>query len=164
MKLLLCLGLLLAAAGLARAADDAAAIEQRVAEAVKSPGITVVHFWATWCPNCVGELAEGWRQFVEKNTAVNFVFIKAWDEKPGAPVLTKYGLGPQKNFLAFDHPNPSRRDGEKLERFLGFPMMWVPTTWVFRNGRQRYALNYGQVRFSILQQMIDDAPAGKWDK
>lgn len=164
MKLFLRLALWLCAAGAARAADEAAAIEQRVAEAVKSPGITVVHFWATWCPNCVAELAEGWRGFVEKNPGVNFIFVKAWDEKPGGPVLAKHGLGAQKNFVAFDHPNPSRRDGEKLERFLDFPMMWVPTTWVFRNGRQRYALNYGQVRFSILQQMIDDAPAGKWDK
>ena len=33
-------------------------------EAVKSPGITVVHFWATWCPNCQAELKEGWRLLV----------------------------------------------------------------------------------------------------
>ena len=154
----------LALGAVLRAADGAAAEEARVAEAVKSPGITVVHFWATWCPNCASELSTGWPKLIAKNSSVNFVFVKAWDEKPGAPVLAKYGLGPQKNFLALDHPNPARKDGEKLEQFLGFPMMWIPTTWVFRNGRQRYAINYGEVRFPMLQQMIDDAPAGKWDK
>ena len=147
------------------AADDAAAVERRVADAVKSPGITVVHFWATWCPNCAAEMANGgWRDFIAKNPAVNFVFVRAWDEKPGTPVLARHGLGAQKNFLALEHPNPSRKDGEKLERILDLPMMWLPTTWVFRNGRLRYAINYGEVRFPMLQQMVDDAPAGKWDK
>jgi hypothetical protein len=30
---------------------------------------------------------------------------------------------------------------------------------VFREGRQQFAFNYGEVRFPILQQLVDDAGA-----
>ena len=36
-------------------------MQKQVAEAVSSPKITVVHFWAPWCPHCYSEL--------KKNTA-----------------------------------------------------------------------------------------------
>jgi hypothetical protein len=35
----------------------------------------------------------------------------------------------------------------------------VPTTWVFKDGMLHYALNYGEVRFPILQQLVNDASA-----
>jgi thiol-disulfide isomerase/thioredoxin len=132
-------------------------IEQQVAEAVKSPKVTIVHFWATWCPNCKVEFTNGgWRDFVAANPDVNVIFITTWDPKAGAPELEKIGLGSQKNFTALQHPNASRK-ADKMGEFLGLPVSWIPTTWVFRDGKLRYALNYGELRFAMLQQMVADS-------
>ena len=141
---------------------EASSIEQQVADAVKSPKVTVVHFWATWCGNCKAELANGgWRDFVAANPDANIIFITTWDAKPGAPELEKYGLGAQKNLTVLQHPNASRKKGEMMNVFLGLPVSWLPTTWVFRDGVLRYAVNYGELRFPMLQQMVADSTA-KW--
>jgi thiol-disulfide isomerase/thioredoxin len=140
-------------------------IEQQVAETTKSPKPTVVHFWAPWCPNCYGELKNnGWSKFIDANPNVNFVFVTTWtgDSGDGRAMLAKLGIGAQKNFQLLLHPNASRRDDEKTASFLGLPLMWLPATWVFREGRLRYALNYGEVRFPILQQLITDS-SRNWD-
>ena len=52
--------------GVAAAAETpAAALEAKLAAAVQSDQITVVHFWAPWCPNCKHELAHhGWSDFL----------------------------------------------------------------------------------------------------
>ena len=157
--------LFLAALAPAAGAADLLPIEKEVAEITKSSKPTVVHFWAPWCPNCYAELKnKGWSTFIEANKGVNFVFVTTWsgDNGDGRAMLEKVGVGPQKNFQLFLHPNTSRRDGEKMESFLGLPMLWLPATWVFRDGKLRYALNYGEVRFPILQQLLKDA-ASKWE-
>ncbi len=137
-------------------------VEQQVAEAVKSSKVTVVHLWATWCPNCQAELKSGgWTKFVEANPDVNFVFVTVRDDKPGGPALARYGLGPQKNLTLLQHPNPLHEtDGEMLS-FMGLRVGWIPVTWIYRDGKLRYALNYGQIRFPILQQLVEDAQP-KW--
>ena len=140
-------------------------VEQEVAEIAKSAKPTVVHFWAPWCPNCYAELKnKGWSTFINANKDVNFVFVTSWsgDNGDGRAMLEKLGVGPQKNFQLLMHPNTSRRDEEKMTSFLGMPMVWLPATWVFREGKLRYALNYGEVRFPILQQLLKDA-ASKWE-
>jgi hypothetical protein len=43
------------------------------------------------------------------------------------------------------------------------PVSWIPTTWVYRDGRLRYALNYGELRFPVLGQLIKDSTE-KWDR
>ena len=48
-----------------------------------------------------------------------------------------------------------------MTQFLGLPITWLPTTWIFREGQLRYAMNYGELRFPILQQLIRDT-ADKW--
>lgn len=143
------------------------ALEQRVSEIVQAPKITVVHFWAPWCPNCREELVhEGWKKTITANPNVEFVFVTSWNDGlgDGRAILEKYGIGPQKNFQVFLHPNGSRKDEDKMNQFLGFPVTWLPATWIFRSGKQRFAFNYGEVRFSILQQLIDDSERGKWDR
>jgi hypothetical protein len=37
------------------------------------------------------------------------------------------------------------------------PLSWIPTTWVYKGGDLRYALNYGEVRFDVLQQFLEDS-------
>jgi thiol-disulfide isomerase/thioredoxin len=137
-------------------------IEQQVAEAVKSPKVTIVHFWATWCGNCKHEFASGgWNEFLKANPEVNVIFVCAWDDKPGAPALEKYGLGAQPNLTVLQHPNSSRKKETQMLSFMGLPMQWLPTTWVFRESKLRYALNYGEIRFPMLQQMVTDS-LDKW--
>src|SRR5882757_8733405 len=154
--------LLLFAAVLPLRAAELDPIEQQVAEAVKSPKVTVVHFWATWCGNCKHELVSGgWNEFLKANPDVNVIFVCAWDPKPGAPELEKYGLSAFSNFTALQHPNGSRKKETQMLSFMGLPMQWLPTTWVFRENKLRYALNYGEVRFPMLQQMVTDS-TDKW--
>lgn len=137
-------------------------IEKQVAEAVKSTRVTVVHFWATWCPNCHAELrGGGWGKFVSANPDVDFIFITVRDEKPGAAELAKFGLGTQKNFTLLHHPNTSRNPEDEMTSFMGMRVGWIPATWIFRVNRLRFALNYGQIRFPILQQLIEDSHP-KW--
>jgi thiol-disulfide isomerase/thioredoxin len=164
MKLLIFfLALAISARGLAGA--ELLPIEQQVAETTKSKKPTVVHFWAPWCPNCYGELKNnGWSKFIDANPNVNFVFVTTWtgENGDGRAMLAKLGIGAQKNFQLLLHPNASRRDEDKTTSFLGLPLMWLPATWVFREGKLRYALNYGEVRFPILQQLITDS-SRNWD-
>jgi thiol-disulfide isomerase/thioredoxin len=157
--------LVLSAVAASAATAERLLIEKQVAEIIDSSKPTVVHFWAPWCPNCYAELKnKGWSNFIDANPDVNFVFVTTWsgDSGDGRDELAKRRIGAQKNFQLFMHPNTSRKDGEKMEAFLGLPMLWLPATWVFREGKLRYALNYGEVRFPILQQLVKDA-AAKWE-
>jgi thiol-disulfide isomerase/thioredoxin len=140
------------------AADPGAALEQQLSDATKSASVTVVHFWAPWCPNCKAELADGgWSSFIAANPNVNFVFVTIWNPKDGRELLEKYGVGSEKNFQLLLHPNGSRERGQKVSEVLGLPISWIPTTWVFRDGKLRYAMNYGELRFPMLAQLIRDS-------
>jgi thiol-disulfide isomerase/thioredoxin len=147
-------------------ADDkpVSAIEQQVADATSSAKVTVVHFWAPWCPNCKAELANGgWSGFIAGNPDVNFVFVTIWNPVDGRDMLGKYGVGPQKNFQLLLHPNGSRKKGEKVTELMGIPISWIPTTWIFRDGKLCYAMNFGELRFPMLQQLIKDSTES-WDR
>ncbi len=140
-------------------------IEQQVAQEVKSSGVTVVHLWAPWCPNCKAELAKGgWSSFLTVNPDVNFIFVTVWsgDSGDGRSLLAQNGVGEQKNFQLLVHPNASRKKGEQMTEFLGMPVSWIPSTWVFKDGHLFYALNYGELHFPMLQQMVRDS-ADKWE-
>jgi thiol-disulfide isomerase/thioredoxin len=151
----------LALAALARAAEPAAdPLELQVADLVAGPQVTVVHFWAPWCPNCRAELdpTTGWAKFINDNPGVKVVFMNVWHKgQDPAPRLAAAGLGAQPNLLLLTHPNPSRLAADRLNKFLGLPLTWIPTTWVYREGKLRVAFNYGEIRFPVLQQMVDDA-------
>jgi thiol-disulfide isomerase/thioredoxin len=148
----------------ARAADARAlAIEQQLADATRSEAVTVVHFWAPWCSNCKAELANGgWSGFIAANPDVNFVFVTIWNPTDGRELLEKNGVGAEKNFQLLLHPNGSRVKGQMVSEVLGLPISWIPTTWVFRAGKLRYAMNYGELHFPMLGQLIRDS-SDTWD-
>ena len=151
------------AATLLRAA--AAPLEQEVAGLIAGPQLTVVHFWAPWCSNCKAEMEPaGWARFIAANPGVKFVFLNIWHKGQNPqPMLAAAGLGPQPNLLLLTHPNPSKLAADRLNTFLGLPITWLPTTWIFREGKLRTAFNYGEIRWPVLQQLLDDAQ-DKWDR
>jgi thiol-disulfide isomerase/thioredoxin len=158
---LVALALALSCGG-ARAGTAAAPVEQAIADATKAQRVTVIHFWAPWCPNCRNELAHGgWSGFIASNPDVNFVFVTIWNPADGREVLAANGVGSEPNFQLLLHPNSSRQRGEKVSTLLGLPISWIPTTWIFRDGKLTYAMNYGELRFAVLKQLIADS-SDKW--
>ncbi|HVF70628.1 MAG TPA: hypothetical protein VM940_03375 [Chthoniobacterales bacterium] len=147
------LGLALASVGLA-----ASPVEQQVAEAIKAPNLSVVHLWAPWCSNCLAELKSGgWQKTVKANPDVKFYFVSVWNAgDDGRAMLAKFELADQPNVTIVADPGPRSGDA-KIKRFLDLPLSWIPSTWVYKGGDLRYALNYGEVRFDVLQQFFADS-------
>lgn len=136
--------------------------ELQVAEAIKAPGLSIVHLWAPWCSNCQAELKSGgWTKTVKDNPEVKFYFVSVWNNgEDGRAMLAKYEIAQQPNVTIFADAGP--RGADHIKRFAGLPLSWIPTTWIFKGGDLRYALNYGEIRFSVLQQFISDSNAG-WE-
>ena len=116
---------------------------------------TVVHLWAPWCGNCKAELKSGgWTKMINENPQTKFVFVSIWNSgDDGRALLKSYDIGEQPNVMILADPGP-RKGPDKLTRFLDLPVSWIPSTWVFKGGELRYALNYGEVRFEVLQQLL----------
>ncbi|MEO5719065.1 MAG: thioredoxin [Chthoniobacterales bacterium] len=136
--------------------------EQQVAEAIKAPVVTVVHLWAPWCGNCLAELKSGgWTKTVKDNREVKFYFVSVWNSgEDGRAALAKYEIAQQPNVTIVADPGP--RGAGHIKQFAGLPVSWIPTTWIFKGGDLRYALNYGEIRFPMLQQLISDSNSA-WD-
>jgi thiol-disulfide isomerase/thioredoxin len=130
--------------------------EREVAEAIKSPDLTVVHLWAPWCSNCKAELKSGgWTKIVKENPEVKFVFVSVWNSgDDGRALLKQYDIAEQRNVSILADPG-ARAD--HIKQFASMPVSWIPTTWIYKGGDLRYALNYGEIRFSVLQQFLEDS-------
>ena len=135
--------------------------EQQVAEAIKAQALSVVHLWAPWCGNCQAELKSGgWTKTVKDNPEVKFDFVSVWNSgDDGRATLAKYEIAQQPNVTILADPGP--RGAGHIKQFAGLPLSWIPTTWIFKGGDLRYALNYGEVRFPVLQQFIADS-SSEW--
>ena len=131
--------------------------EQQVAEAIKSSDLSVVHLWAPWCSNCKAELKSGgWTKMVKDNPLVKFYFVSIWNGgEDGRAMLKQYEIADQPNVTILADPGP-RGEG-KIKQFVGLPLSWIPTTRIYKGGDLRYALNYGELRFPVLQQFIEDS-------
>lgn len=147
----------LAAACLFAATLKASPAEQQIAEAIKAQNISIVHLWAPWCGNCKSELKSGgWTKVVKDNPEVKFYFVSVWNSGgDGREQLTNYGIAQQPNVTILADPGP--RGADHIKQFAGLPLSWIPTTWIFKGGDLRYALNYGEIRFPVLQQFITDS-------
>ncbi|PWT79300.1 MAG: hypothetical protein C5B58_13855 [Acidobacteria bacterium] len=132
--------------------------EQKVLEAIKSPNLSVVHLWAPWCSNCQAELKSGgWLKMVKDNPQVRFYFVSVWnDGEDGRSMLQKFQLADQPNVTILADPGPRKGD-DKIKQFVGMPLSWIPTTSIYKGGDLRYALNYGETRFPVLQQFLEDS-------
>ena len=132
--------------------------DQAVVNAIKSPGLTVVHLWAPWCSNCQAELKTGgWLKTIKDNPQVRFCFVSIWnDGGDGRAMLKKFQIADQPNVTIVADPGP-RRGENKTKQFTGLPVSWIPTTWIYKGGDLRYALNYGEIRFPVLQQFLQDS-------
>jgi thiol-disulfide isomerase/thioredoxin len=158
---LLTLGALLAATSL-RAESPA---EEKVLEAIKSSDLSVVHLWAPWCSNCQAELKSGgWLKMAKENPQVKFYFVSIWnDGEDGHAILQKFQITDQPNVTILADPGPRKGDN-KIKQFAGMPLSWIPTTWIYKGGDLRYALNYGEVRFPVLQQFLEDSKSERSHK
>jgi thiol-disulfide isomerase/thioredoxin len=132
--------------------------EEEVLAAIRSPDISVIHLWAPWCSNCQAELKSGdWLKAIKDNPQVKFHFVSVWnDGQDGRAMLQRFQIADQRNVTILADPGP-RRGENKIKQFAGLPLSWIPTTWIFKGGDLRYALNYGEVRFPLLQQLIADS-------
>jgi hypothetical protein len=142
------------------AALQADSAEQEIINAVRAPNISVVHLWAPWCSNCQAELKSGgWARIIKDNPNVHFYFVSVWNGgEDGRPMLQKFEVMDQPNVTIMADPGP--RGQNHIKQFTGLPVSWIPTTWIYKSGELRYAMNYGEIRFSVLQQMLADSDAG----
>lgn len=138
-------------------------VEETVAAETAKPQITVVHFWAPWCPNSTAEHKDhGWSMFIVSHPEVKFIFVTVRSSDDGVAMLAEQGVGGQDNLMLLQHPNYIRKGEDSIQNFMDIPLTWVPSTWIFRAGKLRFALNYGEVRFPMLQQLIRDT-ADEWE-
>ena len=133
-------------------------VEQKILEAIKSSDLSVVHLWAPWCSNCQAELKSGgWLKMAKENPQVKFYFLSIWnDGDDGHAILQKFQIADQPNVTILADPGPRKGDN-KIKQFAGVQLSWIPTTWIYKGGDLRYALNYGEVRFPVLQQFLTDS-------
>jgi hypothetical protein len=74
-------------------------------------------------------------------------------------MLKKYNVEGLPNVTILADPGP--RTGNKIKEFAGMPLSWIPTTCIFKGGQLRYAMNYGELHFPVLEQFLQDVDA-KW--
>jgi len=139
--------------------DDLTPAERAVRARVLQDGVHVVHFWAPWCDNSRAELQRGWYEVIENNADVSFTFVTVWnDGEVGQDVLDRYAIPETVTVLTQEDFGPSEDKAQRRRRFLGLPMTWIPTTWVFhKNGELAFAFNYGELEMDQLQAALDGA-------
>ena len=153
------------AAAIASAPADSLAdrteVEAAVAATIEQEGIHVVHFWAPWCGNSRAEFEGGLYEVVEAHPDVTFSFVTIWtDGRDSADRLARYGIEASDRVFVYGQPDrgPSADRDLRRRSFLGLPLSWTPTTWVFnREGKLAYAFNYGEVSNEMLALAIEHA-------
>ena len=71
-------------------------------------------------------------------------------------MLRAYGIPERARVLAQPGVGQDAPKEERDTTFLGLPVTWIPTTWVFRDGLLATAFNYGEV----TREQLDAALAG----
>ena len=141
--------------------DALSPAEAAVRDIVAADGVHVVHFWAPWCDNSTAELASGWYEAIENHPDVTFTFVTLWNGSDvGDDVLARYAIPERVRRLVVPAEQPPK--GERQTTFLGLPVNWIPTTWIYnRNGQLATAFNYGEVAPEVLTSALEGA-ASDW--
>lgn len=131
--------------------------EERVREILKRDGIHVVHFWSPWCENAISEFRKGWFELIENNGDVMFTFVTIWnDGEVDEHVLEDYVIPDRVETLGLPDYGPSAVEANRRRSFLGLPLTWTPSTWIFhQNGELAFAMNYGEMGMAEVQPLID---------
>jgi hypothetical protein len=131
--------------------------ERTVQDVIEEDGVHVVHFWAPWCANSRRELANGWAGLVRDTPDATFTFVTVWnDGDAGEAVLAEHDLPDRVRVLPQPDLGPSDRESNRRRSFLSHPVTWIPSTWIFHNnGELAFALNYGEMKKSTLQSLLD---------
>ena len=131
--------------------------EEAVRATIAQDGVHVVHFWAPWCDNSLNELRAGWYEVVDAHPDASFTFVTIWNgAEVGEETLTRFAIPERVTRLVVDGPRPER--AQRRMTFLGLPVSWIPTTWVFnRNGLLATAFNHGEATPAQLTEAIEAA-------
>lgn len=131
--------------------------EQQVQQLIARDGVHVVHFWAPWCDNSISELRNGWYDLIERNPEVSFTFVTAWnDGQSGQATMQRFAIPGRVVELTLPDFGPSSDETQRRRQFMGLPLTWLPSTWVFHhNGELAFALNYGEMQMETLQHLLD---------
>ena len=132
--------------------------ERTVRDTIAEAGVHVVHVWAPWCGNSLNEHGPVWSGFAERHPGVSLTFVTVWnDGASGADVLRAGGVEAAEVVV----PGPKPEKADRRLTFLGLPVSWIPTTWVFnRGGLLATAFNYGEVSAEQLAHAIEGARSG----
>ena len=145
------------------AVEPATEAEATVQDIIEKDGVHVVHFWAPWCPNAKNELQAGWSGLIQNNPDVSFTFVSIWnDGAAGHDLLAEYDIPDRVTTLQQPDLGPSDDEANRRMSFLGIPVTWSPSTWVFHeNGELAFAMNYGEMEMGTIQSLID-ATQNEW--
>ena len=132
---------------------------ERKVRAILDEGETeVVVFWAAWCGNSISQLERGLAEAVAEHENVGFTFVSLWDEgRDGADTLRAYDVPSRARIFAQPGVGQDAPKEDRRKDFLGLPVTWIPTVWVFREGTLAYAFNYGEVSREQLDAAIEGA-------
>ena len=125
--------------------------EAQVRAIIEQEGIHVVRFWAPWCGNSMNELRDGLYDLIGDHPDVTFTFVTVRnDGEDGQATLDRFAIPDRVTVLAEQNRQPLT--------FLGLPITWTPTTWIFnREGKLAYAFNYGEISPAMLTAAIAHA-------
>jgi thiol-disulfide isomerase/thioredoxin len=144
--------------------EELSTAEKRVKDIIEKDGIHIIHFWAPWCGNSRNELSNGWYDTIEQykdSTNVTFTFVTMWNDlKSGRDVLDHFAVPASTEELLWGDVGDSDSRLRRRKVFLGLPLTWSPTTWVFhKNGQLAYAFNFGEIQMAQLKAAIEGAKA-----
>lgn len=148
------------------AADSLTETEEQVQTLLAEDGVYVVHFWAPWCHNSRAEFREGiWNEIIDAHDDVTFIFVTIFNDGAlSEGVLDRHDIPDRVHTFAQPDYGPSDDKSNRRTTFLGLPLTWTPTTWIFnRKGKLAFALNYGEVRPALMTTLLDNVRAN-WSR